>query len=458
MNLSIYGNTIKSLMQDRKEIVKIEKVEDGKILYEKKENDLLFYDDASIDKSSEYTATLPKASTYGYITHNTDYYSINGGNAVNSFNLENIGQLTNCEIEITVKPTSTSFSGALGISFSTGNQNASGFICYSNGSTRKVLYQNNSWVESYHKMYYGVTTQEGDYFTYKLIKQGNTITIPAINQSYTIPWTNCYIGIMCGSGVNAFKELKIKTFHSYDLSVTASEDAISSGVTMSLTATLTDNNVPVTGKRLSYQIKHDNMVISSGSDTTDNNGQIPIHYTGTGIGDVDIIISYGNLVQKTYKIEDCYYYNDGSRVSDLEIDSGVSCTTNGNYITITTNINGEKYVRVPVAVSGNWEFSSEIASIGYFQHITFIFNNNSYWGSINNSAVVINLNDSITQYSHTPSVGDIFKIKYVNGVLSTYINDTQLKTKTVSLSNIKYGFYTNNGRIQHLRNIKVKAL
>lgn len=38
MSLSINGKTIKSLMKDGKEIVKVERVEDGKILYEKESN------------------------------------------------------------------------------------------------------------------------------------------------------------------------------------------------------------------------------------------------------------------------------------------------------------------------------------------------------------------------------------------------------------------------------------
>lgn len=39
MNWSINGRIVKSLMKDGKEIVKVERTEDGKILYEKKEND-----------------------------------------------------------------------------------------------------------------------------------------------------------------------------------------------------------------------------------------------------------------------------------------------------------------------------------------------------------------------------------------------------------------------------------
>ena len=163
------------------------------------------------------------------------------------------------------------------------------------------------------------------------------------------------------------------------------------------------------------------------------------------------------FLQETYELEDCFYWNDGSSVTGLEIDSGVSCTSNGDYITITTNTSGEKFVRVPVSVNGNWEYSVELAKLGTTQHMTFVFNT-TYWGAEDDSAVAVNLANSTTRYNHTPSVNDIIKVKYLNGVITTYINDTQLKTKSASISNTKHGFFTNNGRVQNIKNIKVKAL
>ena len=246
--------------------------------------------------------------------------------------------------------------------------------------------------------------------------------------------------------------------HDYSLSVASTKDILSyaDSESATLTATLTDNGSAVSGETLSYVIKHGSTTISTGSDTTDSNGQISFSYASTGVGDVTVEVSFGILLQETFVVQDCHYFNDGSSVTGLEIGSGVSCTSNGDYITITTSTSGEKYVKVPVTVSNDWEFSSEIAELGNAQHITFIFN--SYWGAVDDSGIAINLSDSTTRYSHTVSVGDILKVKYVNGVLTTYINDTQLKTKNVSLSNIKHGFFTNNGRVQKIKNIKVKAL
>ena len=84
--------------------------------------------------------------------------------------------------------------------------------------------------------------------------------------------------------------------------------------------------------------------------------------------------------------------------------------------------------------------------------------NAQYWGTISNEGVFVNLNDSTSSYSHTASVGDVLRLRYVNGVLSVYVNDTQLKTKTVSISNLDIGYYTNQGRVQKIKNIMLKPL
>ena len=63
------------------------------------------------------------------------------------------------------------------------------------------------------------------------------------------------------------------------------------------------------------------------------------------------------FLTKTYAIQDCQYWNDGSSVGTLQIDSGVTCTSNGSYITITKSTSGEKYVKLPVNLPSSFEFS-----------------------------------------------------------------------------------------------------
>ena len=49
------------------------------------------------------------------------------------------------------------------------------------------------------------------------------------------------------------------------------------------------------------------------------------------------------------------------------------------------------------------------------------------------------------------------KITYINGGMTVYWNDEQLASGSVSVTG-KIGYYTNNGRYQYIKNIKLKAL
>jgi len=118
--------------------------------------------------------------------------------------------------------------------------------------------------------------------------------------------------------------------HNYQLSVVSDKDIISRTEVATLTATLSDNSTPVSGETLNYQIKHGSTVIDSGTKTTDSNGEATITYTGSGVGDVDIVVSYGTLLQETFVIQDCYLYDD--TLTDKS--SNYSKT---NYLTVTHN-------------------------------------------------------------------------------------------------------------------------
>ena len=97
--------------------------------------------------------------------------------------------------------------------------------------------------------------------------------------------------------------------HLYDIDITADNPIIESGDTATITATLTDNTVPVVGETLSYTVSHDSTTIDSGTLTTGSNGSASFSYNGTGVGDVTIEIDYGTLLQKTFVIQDYWYYS-----------------------------------------------------------------------------------------------------------------------------------------------------
>jgi len=168
------------------------------------------------------------------------------------------------------------------------------------------------------------------------------------------------------------------------------------------------------------------------------------------------------FVSEIFVIEDCWEYYDGSSVTGLSIDSGVSCTSNGSYITISKNTSGERYVYLSktLANSDNWEFSGEVAQLGTVQSIAVVFNDaNFFGGTTNNDTQYIAYMGSSVTKNKTASVGDVYKVIRENGVTTVKINDETIDSKTVSHNtSFKCGFYTNNGRVQHIKNIKLKPL
>ena len=101
------------------------------------------------------------------------------------------------------------------------------------------------------------------------------------------------------------------------LQLTADKPIIQSSETSTITATLTHEETPLTSKTLNYQVKHGSTVITSGTKTTDTNGQATIQYTGTGIGNVDVIVSYNNL-QETYELKDSIAF-DSAILNDAHL-------------------------------------------------------------------------------------------------------------------------------------------
>ena len=94
------------------------------------------------------------------------------------------------------------------------------------------------------------------------------------------------------------------------LTLTADKPIIQTTETSTITATFKNTVTPLTSKTLNYIIKHDSTTITSGTKTTDSSGQATIPYTGTGVGKVDVIVSYGSI-QETYELLDCYCYDGG---------------------------------------------------------------------------------------------------------------------------------------------------
>ena len=247
--------------------------------------------------------------------------------------------------------------------------------------------------------------------------------------------------------------VKLYQSNAYALSVSADKPVLSyyDEESAVLTATLEGPNV--SGRSVVF--KQGDTVLSTV--TTNSRGVATYTYNSQGVGDVTITAECMNL-QETYSLEDITYFNDGSSVGSLEVDSNVSCTSNGEYISITTYTSGEKDVKLPVTLSDDWEFETTLAeNMPTGSQLTFKVGTGQQWGAFNpDNTITVNLGSS-QNFNRTVSEGMVMKITYINGVMTVYWNDEQLASGSVSVTG-KIGYYTNNGRYQYIKNIKLKAL
>lgn len=252
------------------------------------------------------------------------------------------------------------------------------------------------------------------------------------------------------------KNVKIKPLNTLSLTSDVSVLSYADSDSATLTATHSDG----TGKTVQLYDASDDSLIGTMTDNLD--GTYSYTYTSQGVGDVSFYAKSGSLESETYAIEDCKYYNDGSSVGSLEISSGVSCTSNGDYITITTSTSGEKYVYIPtiLANSDNWIFEVELAGIGQSQPLAMMWNNANYYGGVSQAnGYYFSQMDNRGDSNRYRTVGDVYTVKRENGVTSVSVNETTFHSRTVNhLDSFKCGFYTNNGKSQYVKNIKIKQL
>ena len=167
------------------------------------------------------------------------------------------------------------------------------------------------------------------------------------------------------------------------------------------------------------------------------------------------------VLQETYEIQDCWVY--GIDTTKFIIPSSTTFSSNGEYITATTDTNGEKivYLDKEVTNSDNWIFETEVAQIGTGQSLAVVWNDNSFFGGQSNGdyAVVYSYMSSRAEQSISPQIGDKWIVRRENGVTTVSLNDTVIQSLTIShKSTFKVGYFINRGRTQYYKNIKFKAL
>ena len=169
---------------------------------------------------------------------------------------------------------------------------------------------------------------------------------------------------------------------------------------------------------------------------------------------------------RAYSEPTVVYQNNGTRTSDLIVDSGVTVNVVDDYLSISTSSAGEKYVSYPYVVDAtdNFLFECEIAKIGTIQSVALwvkqATTDNGCWVAYDNSSGKWNGGMSGGSFNNINtgalSVGDKVKIKQENGVITIYHNDTVVFSKQSGFTGTYYiGHYTNRDRFQYIKNISI---
>lgn len=220
--------------------------------------------------------------------------------------------------------------------------------------------------------------------------------------------------------------------HLYDIDITSTTPVIQEGDSANIVATLTDNDIAVAGETLSYQVKHGSTVLDSGTGTTNANGQITITYLGTGIGDVDIVVS-GMSLQETYEVEDCYFYDDydGSKTSHYTAIRS-SPTFSNSIATFPRTSNNQSYYILNEPLDFDYELEigfvkysgNYIYRLAYFDGttkksdgVTYSNSEGNFWGMFGT-------------FAQSVKTGDIIKYKFTRDKLEFYYNDVLKATNT----------------------------
>lgn len=176
-------------------------------------------------------------------------------------------------------------------------------------------------------------------------------------------------------------------------------------------------------------------------------------------------------------IQDKYMYVNGRLIFpnilytnhntlNLHNPQGANITSTDEYIQITTNTSSEKKVNIPTewfASNSNVFIEWTYVDGGTVQPMAFSINNSSNsasggYFSYNGStfSFVLGSNTSLTR---TVNNGDKILVVRYNGYTEVYHNNILIHRASKSISgDYRFGFYTNNGRVQRLKDIKVGYL
>ena len=278
---------------------------------------------------------------------------------------------------------------------------------------------------------------------------------------------------------NIIKNFIIYPISTYNLTLSSDKDILSAhdGESATITTLLTEGNTPIEGIELEYNIKHDNIVIDSGTIITDSNGEGNIVYTATGVGDVSVEVAYGTLLQETYELEDCHIYDSGltDKSSNYVKSTGMSMTHSTDHY-ILSNTTENSFVNFidgldNVLFECDWSAQSDTYMNGICcsDRQTELYNFGGLMRGDNWSISVKFDNGSYHNMNEESSTTDKNKYEKLqmkiegNNIIHTVFNENGTVIYTYSYSKAisnKYlsAFFSNANSSAYVKNIKVKAL
>lgn len=279
--------------------------------------------------------------------------------------------------------------------------------------------------------------------------------------------TTTYTGVTSGNVTVTVSDVSFDA-----IELTSDKDILSAydEESATLTAQLMSGTTPVAiaGETVTFEVRKtgDDSLVETLTADTNSSGVATVSYLGKGVGDLNIKAEC-MLVFKICSLKDLGYYNDGTKLSDLTIGSGVSCTVSDGALRISKSTSGEASVTLPVQFtnSDNFIIEWEVACNGTSQRTAFWLNTPSsstgLWCCYEGGHFTGNsIGGSIPTTTTSLEVGDKIYLKQENGVITLLKNDEAFFSKSMSFSSstYKFGYYTNSGRVQCVDNIKITQL
>ena len=188
---------------------------------------------------------------------------------------------------------------------------------------------------------------------------------------------------------------------------------------------------------------------------------------GTYSGSVDyswrneegVFAKIDDLSSEIISVQYYEYYNEGDNTNYVTVGSGATFTSNGTYITATSN-SGEKYANINayMLVFGDWEFSFEIAENGVNEDFQWQINNKTIYGT---SEYLKAKGQFYYFTAPTPLKGKKVAIRYIylESTIEVYIDDVLMtSTRITPLYPDSIGWFMNANGTQYYKNIVIKML